>query len=102
MKPVKKDRVAVSSNYVKDDTEKQKVFERGGVYLATKKIGKNNPKAEQIEEDNRHRQHWNETVDVALVSGVPEQQILAVKKMEISDKVKNTNYLIKKQDMKKQ
>lgn len=76
--------------YVKDDTEKQKVFERGGVYLATKKIGKNNPKAEQIEADNRHRQRWNETVDVALISGVPEQQILAVKKMEISVKVKKS------------
>lgn len=74
--------------YVKDDKEKLKVFERGGVYLATKKIGKNNPKAEQIEADNKHRQRWNETVDVALVSGVPEQKILAVKKMEISDKVK--------------
>ena len=72
----------------KNDKEKLKVFERGGVYLATKKIGKNNPKAEQIETDNKHRQRWNETVDVALVSGVPEQKILAVKKMEISDKVK--------------
>lgn len=76
--------------YVKDEKSKLKVFERGGVYLATKKIGKNNPKAEQIAADNRQRQRWNETVDVALVSGVPEQQILAVKKLEISDKVKKS------------
>ena len=34
--------------YVKDDKQKLKVFDRNGVYLPTKKIGKNNPKAEQI------------------------------------------------------
>lgn len=27
--------------YVKDDKQKLQVFERGGIYLATKKIGKN-------------------------------------------------------------
>ena len=74
--------------YVRNDTEKLKVFERGGVYLATKKIGKNNPKAEQIEADNEKRQAWNHAVDRALVGGVPEQQILAIKKSEISNKVK--------------
>lgn len=30
--------------YVKDDKQKLKVFDRNGVYLPTKKIGKNNPK----------------------------------------------------------
>lgn len=85
---VKRSYTDLMNFHVKNDKEKLKVFERGGVYLATKKIGKNNPKAEQIETDNKHRQRWNETVDVALVSGVPEQKILAVKKMEISDKVK--------------
>lgn len=74
--------------YVRNDTEKLKVFERGGVYLSTKKIGKNNPKAEQIEADNGKRQAWNHAVDRALVGGVPEQQILAIKKSEISDKVR--------------
>ena len=32
--------------YVKDDKQKLRVFDRNGVYLPTKKIGKNNPKAE--------------------------------------------------------
>lgn len=59
--------------YVQNDTEKLEVFDRSGPYLATKKIGKNNPKAEQIEADNKHRQEWNNAVDRALVSGVPEQ-----------------------------
>lgn len=76
--------------YVKDEKNKLKVFERGGVYLAIKKIGKNNPKAERMEADNRHRKWWNETVDRALVADVPEQQILTIKKVEISDKIRNS------------
>lgn len=36
---------------VKDDKEKLHVFDSNGLYLATKKIGKNNPKAEQIQTD---------------------------------------------------
>lgn len=74
--------------YVKDDKQKLKVFDRNGVYLATKKIGKNNPKAEQIKADNQYRAMWNQTVDRALISGVPEGQILEVKQSEIGQKVK--------------
>lgn len=44
-----------------------------------KKIGKNNPKAEEIKADNAARQEWNRTVDVALVEGVPEEDILKIK-----------------------
>ena len=74
--------------YVKDDKQKLKVFDRNGVYLPTKKIGKNNPKAEQIRTDNQYRTIWNQTVDRALISGVPERQILEVKQSEIGQKVK--------------
>lgn len=74
--------------YVKDDKQKLKVFDRNGVYLSTKKIGKNNPKAEQIKTDNQYRTMWNQTVDRALISGVPEGQILEVKQSEIGQKVK--------------
>ena len=74
--------------YVKDDKQKLKVFDRNGVYLPTKKIGKNNPKAEQIKTDNQYRVMWNQTVDRALISGVPEGQILEVKQSEIGQKVK--------------
>ena len=74
--------------YVKDDKQKLKVFDRNGVYLPTKKIGKNNPKAEQIKTDNQYRTMWNQTVDRALISGVPEGQILEVKQSEIGQKVK--------------
>ena len=74
--------------YVRDDKEKLKVFDKNGVYLPMKKIGKNNPKAEQIEADNRVRTMWNQTVDRALVSGVPEKQILDVKQSKIGQKAK--------------
>ena len=74
--------------YVKDDKEKLKVFDRNGVYLPMKKIGKNNPKEEQIRTDNQYRTMWNQTVDRALVSGVPEGQILEVKQSEIGQKAK--------------
>ena len=70
--------------YVKDDKQKLKVFDRNGVYLPMKKIGKNNPKAEQIVADNQIRTKWNLTVDSALVVGVPETQIMEVKRTQIS------------------
>lgn len=70
--------------YVKDDKEKLKVFDRNGMYLPKKKIGKNNPRAEEIKADNEVREQWNQTVDRALVSGVPETRIMEVKRKEIS------------------
>lgn len=76
--------------YVADEREKLKVFDRNGAYLPMKKVGKNNPKAEQIEADNQVRVKWNQTVDRALVSGVPEEQILEVKQKEISQKAKTS------------
>ena len=72
--------------HVKEESEKLSVFQQGGVYLATKKIGKNNPKEVEIRADNAAKQEWNRTVDVALVEGVPEEDILKVKQEEITDK----------------
>ena len=85
---VKRSYTELINIYVKDDQQKLKVFDRNGVYLPTKKIGKNNPKAEQIRTDNQYRTMWNQTVDRALISGVPEGQILEVKQSEIGQKVK--------------
>ena len=72
--------------HVKEESEKLSVFRQGGVYLATKKIEKNNPKEAEIRADNAARQEWNRTVDVALVEGVPEEDILKVKQEEITAK----------------
>lgn len=84
---VKKSYTDLINIYVRSDKDKLKTFERNGAYLPMKKIGKNNPKAEQIEVDNMQRQKWNQTVDRALVSGVQEQKIIEVRKMEIGKKV---------------
>ena len=73
--------------YVKDENQKLQVFQRGSVYLATKKIGKRNPKAPEIEADNRKRQEWNRAVDMALISGIPEPQIMGVKQKRISEPI---------------
>ena len=75
---------------VKDDKEKLHVFEENGLYLATKKIGKNNPKAEQIQTDNEYRMRWNREVDRAIVSGVAETEIQQKKKEYISDRIKES------------
>lgn len=71
---------------VADPEHKLEVFESESVYLPTKKIGKNNPRAAEIEADNVARQEWNRTADLALVSGIEEVKILAVKKEEIQEK----------------
>ena len=49
------------NNYVRDEAQKLSVFQPGGVYLPTKKIGKNNPKAAEIRAANAARQEWNRT-----------------------------------------
>ena len=76
--------------YMKDKKEKLQVFDKSSPYLAMKKIGKNNPKAEQIESDNGVRQRWNQTVDRALVGGIAEEKIMGIKQTEIVDKAKSS------------
>lgn len=56
--------------------------------LPSKKIGKNNPLAEEIRADNEARQDWNRTADLALVVGVPEEKLLEIKHEEIQNRSK--------------
>ena len=67
------------------------MFDKNSVYLPTKKIGKNNPKAAEIEADNTARQEWNRTADLALISGIEEAKILEIKQTEIHDKAIREN-----------
>jgi len=46
----------IINSHVKEESEKLSVFQQGGVYLATKKIGKNNPKEATIRAENAVRQ----------------------------------------------
>ena len=73
---------------IEDDKNKLHVFDRNGLYLATKKIGKNNPKAEQIKEDNEVRMQWNHEVDRALVSQVPKDEIRQIKQKWITSRIR--------------
>lgn len=72
---------------VTDEKSRLAVFEPDGLYLPTKKIGKNNPMAEQIKADNVVRQEWNHTVDEAVAAGVPENNIIQLKNETITKPV---------------
>ena len=74
------------NRHISDPTQHLRVFDPNGVYLATKKIGKNNPKAAEIEADNAARQEWNRTADMALLSGIAEETIIELKNEEIHNK----------------
>ena len=74
------------NRHISDPEQQLKVFDKNSVYLPTKKIGKNNPKAAEIEADNTARQEWNRTADLALISGIEEAKILEIKQTEIHDK----------------
>ena len=70
---------ALINRHIHDPERRLKVFDPNSIYLPTKKIGKNNPKAAEIEADNTARQDWNRTADMALVSGIEESKIIEIK-----------------------
>ena len=78
------------NRWVTDEKDRLTVFDRNGPYLATKKIGKNNPKVEQIEKDNRLRMDWNREVDRAIISEVPMEDILHIKREHITEPIKRS------------
>ena len=78
------------NHWVTDEKDRLTVFDRNGPYLATKKIGRNNPKAEQIEQDNKLRMDWNREVDRAIISNVPMDDILQKKREHITEPIKRS------------
>jgi len=78
---------ALINRHIEDPEHRLKVFDPNGIYLPTKKIGKNNPKAAEIEADNAARQDWNRTADLALVSGIAESKIIEVKNEHVYNEV---------------
>ena len=83
---VKRNYTDLINRHISDPEHRLKVFDPDSIYLPTKKIGKNNPKAAEIEADNAARQEWNRTADMALISGIEETKILEIKKEEIHQK----------------
>ena len=78
------------NHWVTDEKDRLTVFDRNGPYLATKKIGRNNPKTEQIEQDNKLRMDWNREVDRAIISNVPMDDILQIKREHITEPIKRS------------
>ena len=62
------------------------MFNPESIYLPTKKIGKNNPKAAEIEADNAARQEWNQAADMALITGISEETILEISRCKFTIK----------------
>ena len=90
LREVKKVYTDLINCHISDPEQQLKVFDKNSVYLQTKKIGKHNPREEEIKADNAARQEWNRTADIALVTGISEAKVLEVKQTEIHDKISNS------------
>ncbi len=90
LEEVKQNFTAFINTFVFDEKKKLAVFDKHSPYLATKKIGKNNPREEQIKTDNWARTEWNRTVDRALVEGISRDEVLKIKREEITEKVQES------------
>lgn len=69
------------------EEDKLQIFDASGPYLATKKIGKNNPRENEIRSDNQLRQEWNQTVDQVLIAGGSQEEVTAFKQEAVVQKV---------------
>lgn len=78
------------NSHIHDPDKKLKVFNPESIYLPTKKIDKNNPKEAEIKADNKARQEWNRTADMALITGISEAKIMEVKQEQIHAEVKRS------------
>lgn len=67
---------------INDENERLKVFNKDGIYLPLKKIGKNNPNEKNIRANNRMVLEWN-NVTLQAVELIPAEHIREVKKEEI-------------------
>ena len=66
------------------------VFPKDGPYLPTKKIGKNNPKAKEIQEMNEIKDEWNRQMIYARMYQVPYESLKEVKQELIIKPVKES------------
>jgi MobA/MobL family. len=56
-----------------------KTFPKNGPYMATRKVGKNNPMAAEIKEQNHLKDEWNRQMMTAEAMGIPEENMKMVK-----------------------
>ena len=74
-------------NELVPEEDKLTVFPRGGPFLATQKIGKNNPKKAEIRKSNEVRQEWNAAVSNAMMRGMPIEDLKEMKEKLIVEPV---------------
>ena len=72
---------------LQDEKDKLQVFDKSGPYLPTKKVGKNNPKAKEIEADNEMRREWNQAVDQVLIAGGTQKEVVEFKQKYVTNQV---------------
>lgn len=73
----------IINDHVISDAEKLKVYPSNSPYMATMKIGKNNPRANEIRYTNKLKDNWNRNVDQAMRIGIPREVLIDIKKQEI-------------------
>ena len=56
-----------------------KTFPKNGPYMATRKVGKHNPMAAEIKEQNHLKDEWNRQMMTAEAMGIPEENLKMVK-----------------------
>lgn len=90
LEEVKKTYATKINERMQDSRYKMTVFKNDGPYLPMKKVGKNNPKAKYIRENNSARLHWNRSVSKALCHKISVRILVAVRKSEISMPIQTT------------
>ena len=72
------------------EQSKMIVFPKNSPYLPTKKIGKNNPKAAEIRENNMITDEWNKEMLQALEMRVPKKSLIEVKRQLITQPIRES------------
>lgn len=86
--PERQNEMAGIINGLVRENEQLRVFLKNSLYLPTKKIGKNNLRANEIKENNRLRNAWNKQINIARSMGAPREAVMIVKKELISKPMK--------------
>ena len=73
-----------------DDRNKMFVFPKGTPLLPNKKIGKNNPKAKEMEINNWLRNTWNDELTKMLYYDPPMERLLELKKELITEPIRES------------
>ena len=72
------------------ERSQMQVFPKNSPYIANKKVGKNNPRAADIQADNLLRDEWNRKVDIARQMHVPQESMRIVKRRLVTEPIRQS------------